>query len=59
MESLIRLNQDWLETKNYNWRLLDSYMDDINSINEDDLKNTAKNFILNKQHLYSLIEPKS
>ena len=48
-----------LETKNYNWRLLDSYMDDINSINEDDLKNTAKNFILNKQHLYSLIEPKS
>ena len=48
-----------LETKNYNWRLLDSYMEYINSINEEDLKNTAKNFILNKKHLYSLIEPKS
>ena len=31
-----------LETKNYNWELLDSYITDINSINENDLKNIAK-----------------
>ena len=48
-----------LETKNYNWELLDSYITDINSINENDLKNIAKKVILNKKYLYSLIEPQS
>ena len=48
-----------LETKNYNWELLDSYIMDINSINESDLKNVAKKIIINKKYLYSLIEPQS
>ena len=48
-----------LETKNYNWELLDSYIMDINSINESDLKNVIKKIILNKKYLYSLIEPQS
>ena len=48
-----------LETKNYNWELLDSYIMDINSITESDLKNVAKKIIINKKYLYSLIEPLS
>ena len=48
-----------LETKNYNWELLDSYIMDINSINESDLKNVIKKIIKNKKYLYSLIEPQS
>ena len=48
-----------METKNHDWRLLDSYIQDINSINEDDLKAIAQKVIINNKYLYSLIRPKS
>ena len=48
-----------METKNHDWRLLDSYIQDINSINEDDLKAIARKVIINNKYLYSLIRPKS
>jgi zinc protease len=48
-----------LETKGYNWELLDTYINDINNINEDDLKKIASKIILNKEYLYSSILPKS
>jgi|TARA_B000000475_G_scaffold111400_1_gene90176 zinc protease len=48
-----------LETKGYNWELLDTYINDINSINENDLKKIASKIILNKEYLYSSILPKS
>ena len=48
-----------LETKNHDWKLLDTYIDDINSITEDDLKAVAKKVILDNKFLYSLIRPKS
>jgi len=48
-----------LETKGYNWKLLDTYIEDINSIGEADLKKIANKIILNKEYLYSSILPKS
>jgi zinc protease len=48
-----------LETKGYNWKLLDAYIEDINSIGEADLKKIANKIILNKEYLYSSILPKS
>ena len=48
-----------METKNHDWRLLDNYIQDINSINEDDLKAIAQKVIINNKYLYSLIRPKS
>jgi zinc protease len=47
-----------LETKNFDWRLLDEYVDDINAITETDLINAAKK-IVNSNYIYSLIEPES
>jgi len=48
-----------LETKGYNWELLDTYINDINSITENDIKKIASKIILNKEYLYSSILPKS
>ncbi len=48
-----------METKNHDWRLLDSYIQDIKSINEDDLKAIAQKVIINNKYVYSLIRPKS
>ena len=45
-----------LETKNLDWRLLDEYVDDIDSITEKDLINAAKK-IISSDYIYSLIEP--
>ncbi len=47
-----------LETKNHDWELLDNYINDVNSITEDDLKAVAKKVILDNKFLYSLIRPK-
>ena len=47
-----------LETKNFDWRLLDEYVDDINAITETDLINAARK-IVNGNYIYSLIEPES
>ena len=46
-----------LETKNHDWELLDNYINDVNSITEDDLKAVAKKVILDNKFLYSLIRP--
>ena len=47
-----------LETKNFDWRLLDKYVDDIDSITEKDLIGAARK-IINSDYIYSLIEPAS
>ena len=46
-----------LETKGFNWKLLDEYIEDINNVTESDLVNVAKK-IVNNNYIYSLIEPK-
>ena len=46
-----------LETKGFNWKLLDEYIEDINNVTESDLVNAAKK-IVNNNYIYSLIEPK-
>ena len=46
-----------LETKGFNWKLLDEYIEDINNVTESDLVNVAKK-IVNYNYIYSLIEPK-
>ena len=45
-----------LETKGLDWKLLDEYIEDINSVTESDLINAAKK-IVNNDYIYSLIEP--
>ena len=47
-----------LETKNFDWRLLDEYVDDINAITEIDLINAARK-IVSSSYIYSSIEPES
>ena len=47
-----------LEAKNFDWRLLDEYINDINSITEDDLIDAAE-IIISSDYIYSLIEPTS
>ena len=47
-----------LEAKNFDWRLLDEYINDINSITEDDLIDAAE-IIISSDYIYSLIEPAS
>ena len=46
-----------LESKNYDWKLLDNYIDEIDQITEDDLMRAAKIFILENKYIYSTIEP--
>ncbi len=46
-----------LESKNYDWKLLDNYFDEIDQITEDDLMRAAKIFILENKYIYSTIEP--
>ena len=46
-----------LETKGFNWKLLDEYIEDINNVTESDLVNVAKKMV-NNNYIYSLIEPK-
>ena len=48
-----------LETKGFDWKLLDEYVKDINNVTENDLINIAKKIIINNDHIYSLIEPRS
>jgi zinc protease len=47
-----------LETKNLDWSMLDKYINEINSITEHDLINAAKKYILKKDYIFSVIEPK-
>ncbi|MBC8299499.1 MAG: insulinase family protein [Pelagibacterales bacterium] len=47
-----------LETKNFDWNILDKYIHEINSITEHDLINAAKKYILEKDYIFSVIEPK-
>ena len=47
-----------LETKNFDWHLLDEYVDDINAITEIDLINAARK-IVSSSYIYSSIEPES
>ena len=46
-----------LESKSYDWKLLDNYFDEIDQITEDDLMRAAKIFILENKYIYSTIEP--
>ena len=47
-----------LETKNLDWSILDKYINEINSITEHDLINATKKYILKKDYIFSIIEPK-
>ena len=47
-----------LETKNLDWSMLDKYIHEINSITEHDLINAAKKYILKKDYIFTIIEPK-
>jgi len=46
-----------LETKGFNWQLLDQYIIDIESITEQDLINVAKKYIVEDYILTSIINP--
>ena len=46
-----------LETKGFNWQLLDQYIIDIESITEQDLINVAKKYISEDHMLTSIINP--
>ena len=46
-----------LETKGFNWQLLDQYIVDIESITEQDLINVAKKYISEDHMLTSIIKP--
>ena len=47
-----------LETKNLDWSMLDKYIHEINSITEHDLIKAAKKYILKKDYIFTIIEPK-
>ena len=46
-----------LEAKGLSWRLLDQYVDDIDKINESDIKMAAKRFVLDNKAQISTIYP--
>lgn len=47
-----------LETKNLDWSMLDKYIHEINSITGNDLINATKKYILKKDYIFTVIEPK-
>ena len=46
-----------LESKNLSWNLLDEYVNNVNSVTEQDIREVAQKYIINNKVQISLVEP--